>query len=128
MSAMLDEATSENVRHLEACRHAASLSEMLSDVTRHELDMNALVTQMTEASGQMRTDTTKGQSCSGPALDQMSQALTDTKAEMALHAKRMLAVDNLGAGQYECAVHSSELRKKLASMTDDMGSMSCVVR
>src|SRR4029078_7916262 len=49
MSAMLDQAISENVRHADACRHATSLPDMLNDVTRHELAMNGITTRMTEA-------------------------------------------------------------------------------
>ena len=125
MSAMLDQAISENVRHADVCRHATSLPDMLNDVTRHELAMNGITTRMTEANDGMRTDMMESHACSEQAFDNMSQDLTGTNAEVALHTTRMQAMDNLGAGHYECAVHLGELRKNLDHMRGDLAAMPC---
>ena len=37
----------------------------------------------------------------------------------------MQAMDNIGAGHYECAVHLGELRKDLDNMKDDVATMPC---
>jgi hypothetical protein len=124
-SAMLDEASSENVRHAEVCRHATSMPDMLSDVARHELTMNGITARMMEANDGMRTDMMQGHACSEQPFDNMSQDLTGTNAEVALHTTRMQGLDNVGAGHYECAVHLGELRKELDSMRTDLATMPC---
>lgn len=127
-STAIDEATAENGRHAEACRHAGTLSAMLADVTRHESAMNDLTARLAAASDQMQSDMTDTHACAGQGMAHMSQELTETNAEVAVHAKQMRAADTVGAGHYECSVHSHELGKMLASMRNDLGSMACAPR
>jgi len=128
VSVVLDEATLENGRHAEVCRGAGSLSDMLNDVTRHELTMNGVMARMAEGNDPMRTDMMTGHACSEQGPAHMSQDLAETKAELATHAKQMRAADNVGAGHYECSVHAHELRNRLESMKDTWRSMSCTPR
>lgn len=127
-STALDEATSENQRHAEVCRHAGSLSAMLDDVGRHEVAMNDLMVRMQTAGDQMRTGMMEEHACDEPGLAHMSHELTDAKTEVAEHSKQMRAATTLGAGHFECSVHAHELRNLLASMRDDLGSMTCAAR
>lgn len=127
-SSALDEATSENQRHAEVCRHAGSLPTMLEDVSRHELAMNGLMARMQTASDQMRTGMMEENACSEPGLAQMSQEVTDANAEVAEHSTRMRAAATLGAGHFECSVHAHELRNMLANLRDELGTMSCAAR
>lgn len=124
-SSVLDEATSENARHADVCRHAGSLSEMLKDVTVHEGAMNGLMARMATESDHMRADMMATHSCMGQGMDHMSQDVSDTNAEVAVHAKQMRAATTLGAGHFECSVHADELGKVLESMRNDWASASC---
>jgi hypothetical protein len=124
VSAVVEQATSENARHAEVCRHTESMSAILDDVTRHESTMNGLMARMAADSDQMRADM-DAHSCSEQGMDDMSQDVTNTNAEVALHSSRMRAADTLGAGHYECAVHAQELRAMLDVMRNDSASMSC---
>lgn len=126
--ALLDEATSENGRHAEVCRHAGSMSAMLNDVARHELAMNGLMGRIGSASDQMRTDMMATHTCSEQGMDHMSLEMIDTNAEVAEHSKQMRAAQTLGAGHFECAVHAHELGEMLDSMRNDLGSMFCAAR
>lgn len=124
VSAVVEQATSENARHAGVCRHTESMSAILDDVTRHESTMNGLMVRMAAESDQMRGDT-GAHACSEQGLDEMSADVTNTNAEVALHSSRMRAADTLGAGHYECAVHAQELRAMLEVMSNDWRSMSC---
>ncbi|HWP09300.1 MAG TPA: hypothetical protein VNN72_26335 [Polyangiaceae bacterium] len=124
-STVLDDATSENGRHAEACSHAGSLAAMLADVARHESAMNDLMGRMAAANDEMRTDRMESHPCAQQGMAHMSQEVTDTSAEVAVHTKQMRGADTVGAGHYECADHAHELGKMLARMRDDLGSMAC---
>jgi hypothetical protein len=126
MSAALSDANRENDRHASACLAAGSTADMTAELTRHDDVMDDLMSRMDGACGQMRMGSMMSSRCSGTSFDDMSTALTDMHAEMAVHSSRMQTAASLEDAQTECATHTTTMRNMTRGMMDDLHNMSCM--
>jgi hypothetical protein len=128
MHAALDDAEVENQRHADACEFASSMSDMMSELERHDNSMVDLMERMDEARGRMGSGSMGmgGGRCSGPSFEHMSLTLESMYPTMSDHITRMREAGELGAARSECASHTDAMAEMMRSIMDDVESMSCM--
>jgi hypothetical protein len=131
MSLALTDGNTENNRHAEACASASSMETVMTELTRHDDAMSAVMTRMDDAQnqmrgGMMRQGTMMSSNCSGASFDDMSNNLSGMRSEMAADSDRMRAAATLEDAQSECSAHADAMRQMMHGMMGDLDSMSCM--
>ena len=104
------------------------MSDMMSELDRHDNSMAGLMERMDEERGRMGSGSMgmgMGR-CSGPSFEHMSLTLDSMYPTMSDHIARMREAGELDAARSECAGHTDAMGEMMRGMMNDVESMSCM--
>jgi hypothetical protein len=121
MRSAVTEAKQETSQHVDRCRGAGTMDNVVAERERHEQAMNGIFGRMDGAMGEMH-----GMNCSGPDMDGMMQTLSGMRAEMKAHHGGIDAAQDVGAAHDECSRYGEEMTGLCTTASRQNSDMGCM--
>jgi hypothetical protein len=119
LTAEIDTARSEAVRHQAAIVKATSLDEVATEIDAHDLDLSAPVNMLSTTMASMTSH------CSGSGMGTMHDQLSSLQAEMLSDHDAMVSAASLTAAREETTAHTERVIDILDEMDASIGTMGC---